>query len=145
MEINNLNDKNKLNQSLQQQNLANNSGMGKDSPVLDIVAKRFNWGAFFFSWLWGLGNRSYITLIIFPIAILDIVPILGTIVLLGILIWFGINGNKWAWQNKKWKSIEEFHKVQKIWAISGCILICIFFILIPAIIIASMTLPPLIR
>lgn len=33
MEINNLNDTNKLNQSLQQQNLANNSGMGKDSPI----------------------------------------------------------------------------------------------------------------
>ena len=48
--------------------LTNNSGAGKDSPVLDIVAKRFNWGACLLSWIWGLGNRSYITLIIFPIA-----------------------------------------------------------------------------
>lgn len=142
MEINNLNDKNKLNQSLQQQNLANNSGMGKDSPVLDIVAKRFNWGAFFFSWIWGLGNRSYITLIIFPVAILDIIPILGIILQLGCMIWFGINGNKWAWQNKKWASVEEFHKVQKKWAIAGCTIEAIFLILVP-VIIATMTLPTL--
>ena len=34
--------------------LTNNSGAGKDSPVLDIVAKRFNWGACLLSWIWGL-------------------------------------------------------------------------------------------
>ena len=121
-------------------NLANNSGAGKDSPVLDIVAKRFNWGAFFLSWIWGLANRSYITLVIFPAAILSIIPFLGIFVQLGLCVWFGINGNKWAWQNKKWNSIEEFHAVQKKWAIAGTIVEIIFVILVP-IIIAAMTLP----
>lgn len=120
--------------------LTNNSGAGKDSPVLDIVAKRFNWGACLLSWIWGLGNRSYITLIIFPIAILGIIPVLGIIVQLGVIIWFGINGNKWAWQNKRWNSIEEFHRVQKKWAIAGLILEIIIAILIPCIILAT-TLP----
>lgn len=77
------------------------------------------------SWIWGLGNRSYITLIILPIAILRIIPILGIIVQLGVMIWFGINGNKWAWQNKRWNSIEEFHKVQKKWAILAILIPCI--------------------
>ena len=120
--------------------LTNNSGAGKDSPVLDIVAKRFNWGACLLSWIWGLGNRSYITLIIFPIAILGIIPVLGIIVQLGVIIWFGINGNKWAWQNKRWNSIEEFHRVQKKWAIAGLILEIALAILIPCIILAT-TLP----
>ena len=114
--------------------LANNSGAGKDSPVLDIVAKRFNWGACLLSWIWGLGNRSYITLIIFPIAISGIIPVLGIIVQLGVMIWFGINGNKWAWQNKRWNSIEEFHRVQKKWAIAAAIIqILLLLITLPLI------------
>lgn len=123
-------------------NLANNSGAGKDSPVLDIVAKRFNWGAFFLSWIWGLANRSYITLVIFPAAILSIIPFLGIFVQLGLCVWFGINGNKWAWQNKKWNSIEEFNAVQKKWAIADTIVEIIFVILIP-IVIFTMTIPAL--
>lgn len=142
MEINGFNNKNRFNQPLPKQNLANNSGMGKDSPVLDIVAKRFNWGAFFLSWIWGLGNRSYITLIIFPIAILGMIPILGIILQLGCMIWFGINGNKWAWQNKKWASVEAFHKVQKKWAIAACVIEATFLILV-TVIIATMTFPTL--
>ena len=50
--------------------IENNSGQGKDSPVLDVVAKRFNWGvalggpvAFF----WGIFNQSYIPIIIFAV------------------------------------------------------------------------------
>lgn len=109
--------------------LTNNSGAGKDSPVLDIVAKRFNWGACLLSWIWGLGNRSYITLIIFPIAILSIIPVVGFIIQIGAIIWFGINGNKWAWQNKRWNSIEEFHRVQKKWAIAGVIVAIIVLLL----------------
>ena len=85
--------------------ITNNSGAGKDSPVLDIVAKKFNWGACLLSWIWGLGNRSYITLIIFPIAILGIIPILGIIVQFGVMIWFGMNGNKWACdRNRVWSA-----------------------------------------
>lgn len=123
-------------------NLANNSGAGKDAPVLDIVAKRFNWGACLLSWIWGLGNRSYITLIVFPIAILGIIPVLGILIQIGVIVWFGINGNKWAWQNKKWNSIEEFHSVQKKWAIAAGIVEGLILILIPAIIIMN-TLPTL--
>lgn len=114
--------------------LANNSGTGKDSPVLDIVAKRFNWGACLLSWIWGLGNRSYITLIIFPLAFLNIIPVIGFIIQIGAMIWFGINGNKWAWQNKRWNSIEEFHSVQKKWAIAAAIIqILLLLITLPLI------------
>lgn len=118
-------------------NKTNNSGQGKDSVVLDIVAKKFNWGAFLFTWVWGLFNKSYITLIVLPLSFLNFIPFLGTIVYAGVCIWFGIEGNKWAWQNKEWDSIEQFHKVQKKWAISAGIamaLICtalVVFLIIP--------------
>ena len=123
MTINGLNDADSALQAAGRQvgSLANNSGQGKDSPVLDVVSKKFNWGAFLLSWIWGLGNRTYITLLIFVGAVLSIVPILGFVAQLGLCIWFGIKGNTWAWQNKKWQSIEHFHEVQKKWAVAGVI------------------------
>ena len=97
-------------------NLVNNSGQGSDSPVLDIISNKFNWGAFFLHWIWGLGNRTYITLLVFPAAF---IPFVGMFAYFGLCIWFGIKGNTWAWQNKKWPSIEYFQSVQKKWAIAG--------------------------
>ena len=28
----------------------------------------------------------------------------------------GIKGRQWAWQNKKWESVEHFQKTQKKWS-----------------------------
>ena len=103
--------------------LDNNSGQGKNSPVLDIVSKRFNWGVFCFGWIWGLANKSYIPVFFIPLFILlGFIPLIGAIIALGITIWFGTQGNKWAWQNSRWQNIEHFHSVQKKWAIAGAIL-----------------------
>ena len=124
----------------QNNNLANNSGQGKDSPVLDIVSKRFNWGAFFLSWIWGLRNRSYITLLMFPAAILTMIPVIGFFVPLALDIWFGIKGNTWAWQNKQWRSVEHFHEVQKKWAIGGLIAF-IAWIVLSVLIIFALVMP----
>ncbi len=124
MAINGLNNKTIVNtqtKTTNQTDLANNSGQGPNSVVLDIISKKFNWGAFLLNWIWGLGNRSYLTLLVFPIAIIGLIPVLGIIVPLALNIWFGIKGNTWAWQNKQWKSIEHFHEVQRKWAIAGVI------------------------
>lgn len=110
--------------------LANNSGQGAGSPVLDIVSKKFSWGAFLLNWIWGLGNKTFITLIIFPISLAAYIPFVGWLVTLGCSIWFGIKGNEWAWQNKRWESIEHFHAVQKKWAMWGVILFVLQMILI---------------
>ena len=114
----------------EQQKLDNNSGQGPKSEVPDEVAKRFNWGAFTFSWIWGLGNRTYITLLTL---VLVFIPFVGNIAALIANIIFGINGNRWAWQNKQWKSIEHFHKIQRTWACWGVSLMIIGLILVPII------------
>ena len=108
--------------------LVNNSGAGKDSPVCDLVAKKFNWGAFVFTFIWGLFNKTYITLISLVISFIPVVCYLNIFV----SIWFGIKGNEWAWQNKKWESIEEFHKSQKRWAIASAILLALMLLGIAA-------------
>lgn len=108
----------------------NNSGQGPNTPVPDIVARKFNWGAFLLSWIWGLGNKTYITLLMFVGMILSIIPIIGGFIVLGLLIWFGIEGNTWAWQNKRFESIEHFHEYQKKWVIAGIVVLFLNAIII---------------
>ena len=126
-------------------------------PEQDVIGKRFNWGAFALTWIWGLGNKVWITLIIIPLWLLfgfgagladamgiltstykSILMIVLNLILLGLQIWFGINGNKWAWKKKKYKSVESFHKVQRIWA---CV--ALTFILIDIVYTAMTTFPAL--
>lgn len=96
----------------------NNSGGGANTPVPDEVAKHFNWGAFTLSWIWGVCNKTYITLLVFVLSFLPFSLVFHTIA----GIFFGIKGNEWAWQNKRWESIEQFHDYQKRWARAGVVL-----------------------
>lgn len=118
----------------------NNSGGGANIVVPDSIKKPFNWGAFYFAWIWGICNKSYLTLISLAAVLFSIIPFFGGIVALGLQIWFGIKGNEWAWQNKEWQSEEHFHEVQKKWAIATiiCSVLSIIFVIIYALIIVVM-------
>ena len=112
----------------------NNSGT-KEEHIVNIVSKPFNWGAFLLTWIWGCAHKSYITLIIIPAAL---IPLVGPVISFGLQIWFGFKGNTWAWQNKRYKGIKEFHESQKKWA-TASIIVTISSIVV----IAAMTLPVL--
>jgi hypothetical protein len=73
-------------------------------PELD----RWNWGAFLLNWIWGIGNNTYL-------ALLSLVPVFG----LAMFFVLGARGNRWAWQNGRWTSIEHFKRVQRGWATWG--------------------------
>ncbi len=77
----------------------NSSGQGKNA-IVPAAVKKWNWGAFLLSWIWGLGNKTYISLLVF-------VPIVG----LAMPFLLGARGSAWAWQNKRWESVEEFKRV----------------------------------
>ena len=34
----------------------------------------------------------------------------------------GAYGNEWAWRNKRWESVEHFHRVQATWAGWGAVI-----------------------
>lgn len=88
---------------------------GPNGPMPDEL-KKWNWGAFFLSWIWGIGNSVWIALLcLIPI------PFLGLIM----MIVLGIKGNEWAWQNRHFKNVDEFKAVQKAWGIWGLILFLI--------------------
>jgi hypothetical protein len=108
----------------------NNSGQGR-LAVLPVELSGWNWGAFFLSWIWGIGNNTWI-------AFLTFVPIVNFIMIFVL----GAKGNEWAWQNKRWNSLEHFKRVQKLWGIWGLILFLIsvlfmFFIIIAALSVAD--------
>jgi len=89
----------------------NNSGMGKGIDIPDGV-KGWSWGAFLLSWIWAIGNRTWIGL-------LSLLPYVGFF----FAIYLGIKGRQWAWQNKRWDSLEHFNKVQRSWSFWGLILV----------------------
>ncbi len=97
--------------------MENTSGHGK-MAMLPPEIKGWNWGAFFFNWLWGIANNTYIALLCF-------IPFVN-IIMIFIL---GAKGNEWAWQNKRWNSIEHFKRVQKNWALVGFILFILSIII----------------
>lgn len=104
----------------------NNSGYGS-STIVPADAKKWNWGAFWTTWIWGLANNSYYTFLAF-------IPYLG-------ILWMvacGLKGNEWAWKNRRWASIEGFHAYQHKWAKISNITMGIILLLVLLIFIISL-------
>jgi hypothetical protein len=83
-------------------------------PELD----RWNWGAFLLNWIWGVGNNTYIALLMF-------VPFVGLVMPFVL----GAKGSRWAWRNGRWDSVEHFKRVQRLWAIWGVVILIGFLVL----------------
>lgn len=79
---------------------------------------RWNWGAFYFSWLWGVCNGVYWPLLMF-------IPVIGWITIPFIVIYLGVKGNELAWQKRKWDSAEHFTATQHKWAVAA---LCMFIL-----------------
>ncbi|MCH7964051.1 MAG: zinc ribbon domain-containing protein [Bacteroidetes bacterium] len=107
-------------------NFQNNSGQGK-LAALPPQLYGWNWGAFFLTWIWGIGNNTMI-------AFLTWIPLVNFVM----IFMLGAKGNEWAWQNKHWISIAHFKKVQKLWAVWGFILFVFGMLFFLIVIVAAM-------
>ena len=87
-------------------------------PALEAELKKWNWGAFLLTFIWGMGNGVMRSFLVF-------VPFYG------FYEWFmlGIHGNRWAWEKRRWESVEKFHQSQRSWAKWGIIVTSIVFVL----------------
>jgi len=88
--------------------LGNTSGMGRQAVVPKELGE-WNWGGFLLTWIWGIGNNVWWSFLVF-------VPYLGFMVMPWVL---AFKGNQWAWQSKRWESIEHFKRVQHNWTMWG--------------------------
>ncbi len=89
----------------------NTSGQGSVSVVPEEV-KGWSWGAFFFNWVWGIANNVWLALLCFVPFVSLVMPFV-----------LGFEGKKWAWQAKRWDSIEHFKKTQRTWDIVAIVLV----------------------
>jgi hypothetical protein len=81
----------------------------------------WNWGAFLLNWIWAIGNNVWIGLIaLIPAASLVMAIILG------------VKGNEWAWQSRKWQSVEQFRRTQAVWTMWAVIILVFWVLMIAA-------------
>ena len=97
----------------------NTSGRGK-AAVLPDQLRGWNWGAFLLNVLWGIGNSTFIALLMF-------VPLVN----LAMPFVLGAKGNQWAWANRPWHDVAHFRRVQRNWAVAGII---VLVALVPAVV-----------
>lgn len=81
----------------------------------------WNWGAFWLTWIWGIGNRVWISF-------LALIPFVGLVMPFVL----GAKGTQWAWEARESKQLEEFKKTQRTWALIGWIVgaLSILFVII---------------
>lgn len=95
--------------------MENTSGGGSTAPVPAEV-DRWNWGAFLLTWIWGLGNNTFIALLAFVPFVNIAMPFV-----------LGARGSAWAWRNRRWESVEAFRQTQRKWARWGLVFFALFF------------------
>jgi hypothetical protein len=106
---------------------ANDSGTGP-TAVLPAELQGFNWGACLLTWIWSIGMQFWLGLISLPVGLaVGSIPFIGFFLNIGIMVFFGMKGNEWAWQNRKWDSAEQFRATQRVWAIWG---VCLFVVIV---------------
>lgn len=94
---------------------------GKLSKPLPDDLEKFNFGAFFGTWLWGIKNRVYYSIFFIPLFFTPC-NILFALIL-------GLKGNEWAKRNNPEIEINEFHNIQKNEAKFWAIFALLFYII----------------
>jgi len=87
--------------------VGNTSGE-RERAIVPPEIRRWNWGAFLLNWIWGVVNETYIALLMF-------VPLVNVVMMFVL----GAKGSEWAWRNTRWRDVEHFKRVQRLWAIWG--------------------------
>lgn len=87
---------------------------------------KFNWGAFWGTWIWGLMNKVSIrkTIWALPAFFVFALPYFAVIC--------GIKGNRWAYEAQEWTDMNEFHESQARQGIVWSLLIPILSLILLA-------------
>ncbi len=94
------------------------SGIGEQSEFPPEL-KKWNWAAAGLPIIWGMYHGVWLSFI-------TLIPYVNW-------IWWiimGLEGNKWAWEKRYWKSVDEFKEAQRKWQVWG-----IIFFFLPVIVV----------
>jgi len=113
----------------------NTSGLGS-SAIVPQEVQGWNWGAFFLDWIWAIGNKAWIgvflglfAVIIYIVATQFNSEWVGWLTSIVISVVLALKGSEWAWQNKRWDSIEHFKRTQKKWRNWGIMAAIVSFVI----------------
>lgn len=81
----------------------NNSGT-REEPPAEVGELGWCWGAFGVPWIWGIGNRVWIALVVF-------VPYIGPF----FAFYLGAVGHRLAWQNRRFESFDQYRDTMRTW------------------------------
>lgn len=127
----------------------NTSGMREGVPT-EVAALKWNWGAFFFSWLWCWQHNLHA--MVFVISLLGVVwfalnttneaaghqlSLLCLFCNFGIMVYLGLRGHRLAWQNRRFPGgFTHYIAVESAWKRWGlgiiAVAICLGILLIVA-------------
>lgn len=102
----------------------NDSGQGSASRLPEEL-RGLNWGALLLNMAWAVGMRLPIWYIL-----AFFVPVVGMI--MPLVLW--VKGNEWAWQYRRWESVDHFRRVQERWAWWGLALLVAFVLVTSALV-----------
>jgi hypothetical protein len=72
------------------------------------------------NWIWSIGMKFWLGLLFIPaLLVLSFIPIIGQVAGLAGMVLFGVKGNEWAWQHRRWDSIQQFRDTQRVWVYWG--------------------------
>jgi hypothetical protein len=91
--------------------MSNTEAARTEPQPIPAEIRGWNWGAFLLNWIWGVGNNTYIALLMFIPVVNVIMPFV-----------LGAKGSAWAWRNGRWDSVAHFKRVQRRWATWGAII-----------------------
>lgn len=113
--------------------MADNSGQGAGTPVPPEL-RGWSWAGFLMNGFWAIPHRVWTGIVLCLLLPcvgkgvevftgLEVYHTAGHVLQLIGAIVLGIKGNAWAWQNRRWESVQQFRDTQRVWVIWGLVLV----------------------
>jgi hypothetical protein len=103
--------------------LINNSGQKSGMVPPPICNYKWHWGAFGANWIWCFAHG----LIGWGVALmfLHLIPLFALIA----SVYLGSVGHQQAWRNRRYASVDQYIRTERVWTIWGVIGFCIYLLI----------------
>jgi hypothetical protein len=85
-----------------------------DEGAAHFDLNEFNWGAFWLTWIWAVGNRC-MNWLSFALLIAVFLPYIGVFAAVALAVYSGRTGNRRAWAVRRQKDETAFLANQRRW------------------------------
>lgn len=91
------------------------SSPDRNPAIRDERLRQFNWGAFMFTWLWGIHHRKHILLLLIPLGLMFSATPAASVAFFAVDVWIGMQGNQWAWESERFATLEDMVACEEAW------------------------------